>query len=290
MQSVPLTLTAFKSKGRNRTVTPTPVQDNCTIYIYIYIQYIKFFESQWTQFYIISSCSNFKKSWSCFPPLSKILDNGIEKQLKTNPNHFLKSANVLGATSATLDVADAACLLTSSKVSVCHWIFSSFRLAPAFPSCLLLLHQATYWKGTVGRARRRKTNRTEAEQVREKGKLIQKETWLIKMQYSLCWSHGPRKLRSQSKLWGWKQPGANETALLKKALNESHGALGTDIFLNIKHHVPPPPWKWACSLGKQLVQHPFLCSSAWHSWCRNPLLPGCPATISPSATASCLLP
>lgn len=118
MQSVPLTLTAFKSKGRNRTVTPTPVQDNCTIYIYIYIQYIKFFESQWTQFYIISSCSNFKKSWYCFSPLSKVLDKGIEKQLKTNPNQFLKSANILGATSATLDVADAACLLTSSKVSV----------------------------------------------------------------------------------------------------------------------------------------------------------------------------
>lgn len=122
MQSVPLTLTAFKSKGRNRTVTPTPVQDNCTIYIYIYIQYIKFsfFESQWTQFYVISSCSNFKKSWSCFPPLSKVLDNGIEKQLKTNPNpnQLLKSANVLGATSASLDVANAASLLTSSKVSV----------------------------------------------------------------------------------------------------------------------------------------------------------------------------
>lgn len=180
-----------------------------------------------------------------------------------------------------------ACSQATRCLSVCHWIFSSFGSAPAFPSYLLLLHQATYWKSRVEWARE---NRTQAEQIREKGKRKQKETWLIKIRYSLCWSYGPRKLRSQSKQWGWKQPGANETALLEKALNESHGALGTDIFLNTKCHFPPPPWKWAGSLGRQLVQHPLLCSSAWHSWCRNPRLPGCPATISPSATASCLLP
>lgn len=184
----------------------------------------------------------------------------LKSNLK-NPNQFFKSANVLGATSATLDVADAACLLTCSKVSVrlsldlfFLWVSSClpFLSSAATPGDLL-----KEWDG-VGWAKREK--QTEAEQVREKGKLKQKEIWLIKIQYSLCWSPGPRKLRSQNKLWGWKQPGANETALLEKALNESHGALGTDIFLNTKHHFSPPPWKWACSLGKQLVQHPLLCS------------------------------
>lgn len=172
MQSVPLTLTAFKSKGRNRTVTPTPVQDNCTIYIYIYIQYIKFSfsESQWTQFYVISSCSNFKKSWSCFPPLSKVLDNGIEKQLKTNPNpnQLLKSANVLGVTSATLDVADAAGLLTSSKVSVRLSLDLSFLwVSSCLPFLLLLLHQATYWKSGVGKKKRKQNRSRESEEKRQ---------------------------------------------------------------------------------------------------------------------------
>lgn len=172
MQSVPLILRAFKSKGRNRIVTPSPVQDNCTIYIYIYIQYIKFsfFESQWTQLYVISSCFNFKNSWSCFPPpLSKVLDNGIEKRLKPNPNQSLKSANVLGATSATLDVADAACLLTSSKVSVrlsldlpFLWVGSRlpFLSSAATPGDLL--------KGWGGKKEKQKTTKIRSRESEEK--------------------------------------------------------------------------------------------------------------------------
>lgn len=77
----------------------------------------------------------FKSHDPVSPPLSKVLDNGIEKKLKTNPNpnQLLESANVLGATSATLDVADAACLLTSSKVSV-RLSLSFFPLGWLLPS------------------------------------------------------------------------------------------------------------------------------------------------------------
>lgn len=118
------------------------------------------------------------------------------------------------------------------------------------------------------------------------------------MQYSFCCSHDPRRLRSQSKLWGWKQPGASETALLKRVLKESHGGLGTDLFLNINHHfpLPPPPWAWACRLGKQLVRCLFPFSSTCHGWwcCCQPARslspPWATATPSRQATSRYLFP
>lgn len=66
-------------------------------------------------------------------------------------------------------------MLAHKQQGVCPSVavFLSSGLAPAFPSRLLLLHQAAYWEGWGGQT---EENKTEAGKVRKKKRQIKTKT------------------------------------------------------------------------------------------------------------------